>query len=380
MSSTVIASEARQSSWRECKLGDVAEINPTESIKKGVSAKKIPMDALQPFTKKIPRFELENYNGGVKFKNGDTLVARITPSLENGKTAFVDILDDNEVGFGSTEFIVLREKENQSDKHFLYYLAMSPEFREIAIKSMTGSSGRQRVQNEVVFGHEFLIPPLEEQKAIAEVLSSLDDKIDLLHRQNQTLESLAQTLFRQWFIEEAKEEWEEIKLGNYLTPKKGKNITKAQTINGIYPVVAGGLMPSCHHHEFNTKAPVITISASGANAGFVSLYNIPVWSSDSSYIDDSVTEFVYFFYVFLKHNQDILTDKQEGSAQPHIYSSHIADLNILKYPITLIKKFEQLAKDFFTKINYNQKQIQTLENLRDTLLPKLLNGEARVKI
>ena len=166
------------SSWRECKLGDVANINPSESLKKGTVAKKIPMDALQPFTKKIPKFDIEQYNGGVKFKNGDTLVARITPSLENGKTSFVDILDENEIGFGSTEFIVLREKDG--------------EFREVAIKSMTGSSGRQRVQNEVVFEHEFLIPPLEEQKAIAEVLSSLDDKIDLLHRQNQTLESLAQ--------------------------------------------------------------------------------------------------------------------------------------------------------------------------------------------
>jgi len=178
------------------------------------------MEIIQPFTKRISSFEIKEFNGGVKFRNGDTLIARITPSLENGKTAFVDILEQDEVGFGSTEFIVLREKPGVSDRHFLYYLAISPELREVAIKSMTGSSGRQRVQTDVVLDHEFLLPPLPEQRAIAGVLSSLDDKIDLLHRQNQTLEALAETLFRQWFVErrpelaegEVDEGWEEVPL------------------------------------------------------------------------------------------------------------------------------------------------------------------------
>lgn len=100
------------------------------------------MDNLEPFNKKIYSFNVESFKGGSKFKNGDTLLARITPCLENGKTAFVDFLENNEIAFGSTEFIVLREKENIRDKHFLYYLARSEKFRETAIKSMTGSSGR----------------------------------------------------------------------------------------------------------------------------------------------------------------------------------------------------------------------------------------------
>jgi len=194
------------SEWREYQLEDIAQINPTERLPKGTIAKKVAMEILQPFTKKIPTFTLEEYKGGIKFRNGDTVMARITPSLENGKTAYVDVLDDAEVGYGSTEFIVFREKEGVSDKHFLYYFAISPELRDIAILSMTGSSGRQRVQTDVVKQHEFLLPPLPEQKAIAEVLSSLDDKIDLLHRQNKTLEQMAETLFRQWFVVEAGEE------------------------------------------------------------------------------------------------------------------------------------------------------------------------------
>ena len=135
------------SEWREVALDSVAIINPTESLRKGQIAKKISMDVLQPFTKKPPRFSLEEFNGGMKFRNGDTIVARITPCLENGKTAYIDILDDGEVGYGSTEYIVIREREGISNKLFLYYFSISPIFRDVAILSMTGSSGRQRVQN-----------------------------------------------------------------------------------------------------------------------------------------------------------------------------------------------------------------------------------------
>jgi type I restriction enzyme, S subunit len=205
------------SNWQVLPLNEIAYINPRESLPKGAVAKKVAMEVVQPFTKKIPGFSLEEYRGGTKFRNGDTLVARITPSLENGKTAFVDILDESEIGFGSTEFIVLRAKGKKANKHFLYYLAMSPEFRDIAILSMTGSSGRQRVQTDVVSNYSFAIPPLTEQKAITAVLSALDEKIDLLHRQNKTLESMAQALFRHWFIDNAADDWEDGTLNDILT-------------------------------------------------------------------------------------------------------------------------------------------------------------------
>jgi type I restriction enzyme S subunit len=215
------------SEWREIALDSVAIINPTESLKKGKVAKKIAMDAIQPFTKKPSSFAIEEYNGGMKFRNGDTIVARITPCLENGKTAYIDILEDGEVGFGSTEYIVLREREEISDKQFLYYFSISSVFRDIAILSMTGSSGRQRVQTEVVRQHIFELPPLPEQKAIAAVLSSLDDKIDLLYRQNKTLEAMAETLFRQWFVVEAREDWEIVKVGDFVKINE-------ETVNNSY--------------------------------------------------------------------------------------------------------------------------------------------------
>src|SRR3989344_5200274 len=187
--------------WEELKLSEAIEINPKRELKKGVSAKKVPMDCLNPFNKKIQSFEVSKFSGGSKFINKDTLMARITPCLENGKTAFVDILREDEVGFGSTEFIVLSSKNEKTTNDFVYYLSISPQLRKEAIKSMTGTSGRQRVQNDLFDGVEVIIPPINEQSAIAKILSDLDSKIELNQQMNKTLETIGQAIFKQWFVD-----------------------------------------------------------------------------------------------------------------------------------------------------------------------------------
>ncbi|AWI35066.1 type I restriction endonuclease [Helicobacter apodemus] len=161
-------------------------------------------------------------------------------------------------------------------------------------------------------------------------------------------------------------------------PKKGKNITQKNAIKGIYPVIAGGLEPAYYHNQSNTESPVITISASGANAGFVNIHYRPVWSSDSSYIDQTITPYVYFFYLFLKINQNILYDKQEGSAQPHIYPSHIMELEMPHYPKELIEVFETQIQVYFNKISHNMREILNLQSMRDMLLSKILNEKIEV--
>lgn len=170
--------------WTEKKLSEIADINPRESIGKGIVAKKVPMDRLQPFCRDIPEFIYEDYKGGTKFKNGDTIMARITPCLENGKIAKVSILNNDEVGFGSTEYIVFRAIDGISDADFLYYLICSPFVRNPAIKSMVGSSGRQRVQVDVVADLNVQIPTIEEQRKIGGILKALDDKIELNNKIN----------------------------------------------------------------------------------------------------------------------------------------------------------------------------------------------------
>lgn len=182
--------------WRIKKLSEIAHINPKESIGKGIMAKKIPMDKLQPFCRDITEFILEEYKGGAKFRNDDTIMARITPCLENGKISKVSILDDDEVGFGSTEYIVFRSIEDVSDADFLYYLVCSPLVRNPAIKSMVGSSGRQRVQTDVVADLDIGLPNIEEQRKIGSILRNLDDKIALNNVINNNLASLYSVEFK----------------------------------------------------------------------------------------------------------------------------------------------------------------------------------------
>ena len=185
------------SEWSTVALKDIAEINPRESIKKGDIAVKVAMDKLQPFCRDIPEIEYEVFSGGTKFRNGDTIMARITPCLENGKTAMVNVLDDGQVGFGSTEYIVFRAKKGISDPYFLYYLVCSPMVREPAIKSMVGSSGRQRVQTDVVQNLVLSVPSLPEQVKIGEFLKKIDDKIAVNNKINRNLSEQAFAIFEE---------------------------------------------------------------------------------------------------------------------------------------------------------------------------------------
>ena len=184
--------------WFEKRLDEIAEFNPRELLKKGSISKKISMDKLQPFCRDVPGFELEPYSGGTKFRNGDTIMARITPCLENGKTAKISVLETGEVGFGSTEYIVFRAKDG-CDPDFLYYLVTSPIVREPAIKSMVGSSGRQRVQTDVLQTLMVKVPDLETQQSISGILKSLDDKIAANRKINDNLLELCKTEFMRTF-------------------------------------------------------------------------------------------------------------------------------------------------------------------------------------
>jgi len=364
--------------WVDIALDKVAIINPTELLSKGTKAKKIAMTMLQPFKKKVSIYSIEEYNGGMKFRNGDTIVARITPCLENGKTVFVDILDDGEIGFGSTEYIVLREKQGASDKHFLYYFAISSEFRDLAILSMTGSSGRQRVQTDVVRNHLFSFPPLPEQKAIASVLSSLDDKIDLLHRQNKTLEAMAETLFRQWFVEEAQEDWEDGCLGDAIELVYGKGLKKEIRTGTGYPVIGSSGVVG-YHSEFLVEGPGIVIGRKGTLGKVIYLWNnfFPI---DTTYYIKSKVESAYLLYEYFLLKTINFEEMNSDSAVPGLNHDIALSTEIKIAPLEKLHKFNQFTSIFIDKLRENEKQIRTLEKLRDTLLPKLMTGEVRVRV
>lgn len=252
-----------------------------------------------------------------------------------------------------------------------YYLLLKN--RELA--SLANGGAQQNLNAQQIKDFEIFLPPLDVQRRIAGVLGALDDKIELNNKINQNLESQAQTLFNKYFSNIFSGEK---CIGNYISPKRGKNLLSKDAVIGDVPVIAGGLHPATYHNVANTVAPVITISASGANAGFVNLWHIPVWSSDSSFIDSSITPFVYFWYVMLKLRQNEIFDAQTGSAQPHIYPQHIERIPLSELDIEKVKEYNEIISSLFEKIGYNIKENNTLSKLRDTLLPKLISGEIKV--
>lgn len=190
------------SEWQPSKLGDVIAVNPSRPLAKGSDSVYISMQQVETENRSVNEINHRAFKGsGARFQNGDTLLARITPCLENGKTAYVDFLDDEEVGHGSTEFIVLSGIEGVSDDLFVYYLARYPEFRNFAIVRMEGSSGRQRVPAPTLKKYTFACPSYDEQRSISHILGSLDDKIELNRRMNQTLEAMARAIFKSWFVD-----------------------------------------------------------------------------------------------------------------------------------------------------------------------------------
>ena len=434
--------------WREVRLGEMIKTN-CKSIDKNYPYNMVQYLDTGSITdnkiESLQKFDLADLPSRAKrlVQDNDIIYSLVRPIQRH----FGFIKNPRKNLVVSTGFCTITTYQNILDSKFLYYFLTFDETIEfLDLIAEASTSAYPAIKPSDIENLTIPLPPLKVQQQIAEILSSFDDKIDLLHRQNKTLESLALTLFRHTFIDNPKnpnapchsrqacnchsepalageesidikshrdisaspqydkekiliaentppnnkqyngaatsvapnEHWEMGRLGDYITPKKGKNITQKNAIKGIYPVIAGGLEPAYYHNQSNTESPVITISASGANAGFVNIHYCSVWSSDSSYIDKTITPYVYFFYLFLKMNQNILYDKQEGSAQPHIYPSHIMELEIPHYPKNLIETFESQIQIYFDKISHNMGEILNLQSMCDILLSKILNEKMGV--
>lgn len=187
--------------WVTMPFTEAVLMNPSVELTKGTACPFVEMAAVDPSARSVRESEIREFKGGgARFIPGDTLMARITPCLENGKIARFQPTDGTSAGFGSTEFIVIRGRSGVTDNDFAYYLTKWPEFRQFAISQMTGSSGRQRVPALSLAHFEVPIPPLSEQRTIAHILGSLDDKIELNRKMNETLEAIARTLFESWFV------------------------------------------------------------------------------------------------------------------------------------------------------------------------------------
>ena len=384
-----------------CRLGDIVEFNPKEYLPRGIPAKKIPMDKLIPFCRDIDEYLEEIFYGGSKFKNGDTIMARITPCLENGKTSKVSILNDDEIGFGSTEYIVLRAIENISDPDYIYYLSISPHIRELAIKSMVGTSGRQRVQLDVIKNIDILCPSYLEQKKIGLLLKIIDDKIKINRQINDNLEQQVLALFYKYIISKV----DFIKngiIGDYCDIKSGyafkSNLWTSSGIRviKIKNIESSGLnIKQCSFVEndkiniardFLVTAGDIIIAMTGATIG---KFTIIPYSSEVFLVNQRVGKFFLdsdpinrlpFLYCTLKQ-KDIITEiinRGQGSAQPNISPSDILMTSCYYPSLAVIEKFNKYCKPYFDSMIINDAKKRKLETIRDTLLPKLMSGEIDV--
>ena len=398
-----------QNDWGWIKAKDFMLFNPKESIKKGTVVKNVPMDKIEPKTKEIPSYELTEYKGGVKFRNGDILMARITPCLENGKISQVSILDYNEIGAGSTEFIVLREKEGISDKDFIYYLSNSEYFKEPAIKSMVGSSGRQRVQRDVVENLEIYVPPLETQKKIGKVLSFFDKKISLNKKINKNLEKTLITIFNSWFINfenydnskgmkidesygEIPVDWSVEMLEDYVDFVTGvepgsKNYHEKPEPHDIPFLRVGDLGsrdngvfidPSLSKNKI-LKYDDIVLSLD-ATIGIVKMGLEGAYSTGMRKLvikNDNINQ--PFLYCLVKSNriQRIIETFATGTTILHAGKS-IKHMNFVLSDKKTMDDFGKIGNPIISIILTNLKEIEYLTNLRDTLLSKLMSGEIDV--
>ena len=376
--------------WNWIKAKDFMIFNPRESVKKGTAVKNVPMDKIEPKTKEILNYEITEYKGGVKFRNGDTLMARITPCLENGKISQVSILDYNEIGAGSTEFIVLREKEGISDKDFIYYLSNSEFFKEPAIKSMVGSSGRQRVQRDVIENLDIYVPPLETQKKIGKLLSYFDDKISLNKKINNHLEEQLGLIFNDWFVkctpfnkEELiktdwgliPESWENIEFGKLIEITSGdrpNEKSEDKTFDFNIPLFGASKIMG-YTKEASYDEDILIIGRVGTH-GIVQRVNYPCFPSDNTFVIKS--NYYGFTYQILKRiDYDSLNT---GSTQPLITQKSLKTVNVVLPDEQILTKFEKISRVFFDEIQLNNDEIDKLIKLRDTLLPKLMSGEIDV--
>ena len=188
--------------WIEKPFSQAVQINPTARLKRGAVYPFVDMAAVNPDSRSTLSTKQREFKGsGSRFQSGDTLMARITPCLENGKIARYRAIGDKQEAHGSTEFIVVRGRSGVTDNDFAYYLTQWEKVRNYAIGQVTGTSGRQRVPVDCLDHLDIPIPPLSEQKAIAHVLGTLDDKIELNRRMNETLEAMARALFKSWFVD-----------------------------------------------------------------------------------------------------------------------------------------------------------------------------------
>lgn len=409
--------------WQVMTLEEAIQINPQRALPKGVNAPFIAMEEVIPSQRLIEVKQTREYKGsGARFTNGDTLFARITPCLENGKTAFISGLPQDIVGHGSTEFIVMSGKEGLSDSLFVYYLARDPNFRAYSIQRMEGTSGRQRVPVSALSKLIIELPPLPEQHAITHILGMLDDKIELNRQMNQTLVAMVQALFKNWFVDfepfqsqgmqssplgEIPVGWKIEPLGDHFEVVRGLSYKGEYLSNDGIPlhnlnsVYEGGGYKyegiKFYQGEYQDKHTVVAgdIIVTNTEQGFdFLLIGYPAIIPRCFGLSGLFSHHLFrlrvlasspltppFIYLLLRNRvyHEIVAGYTNGTTVNMLQQGDLNRLPIVVPPRETSARFDSLVAPLLIKTEQIHDESDLLSALRDTLLPKLLSGEIRVK-
>lgn len=315
---------------------------------------------------------------------GDLILAREAPAGNVGI-----IPDGIKVCLGQRT-VLIRPDRRQVYPYYLNYYLNAPKQRHRLLSNSNGATV-SHVNMPIIRNLPVDLPDLDTQRCIANVLAAYDKLIENNRKQIKLLEEAAQRLYKEWFVDlrfpghettpivnGLPEGWRYGELRDVVEFKRGKMITQKETIEGKVPVVAGGLGPAYYHNVANTDCPVITVSGSGANAGFCRLYTTEIWASDCSFVDKSTTDDLLFVYLSIKVLSNGFKQCQRGSAQPHVYPKHVNALKILIPDSTTLVRFDHTVESFFAKSGMAEQQIAAAREARDRLLPKLMSGEIEV--
>ena len=390
--------------WKEYKLGEIADITPGFAFKSkdfgqaGELVVKI-KDIAPPYIdlSNADRVDLSPYDKNKLSKyllyEGDYVVAMTGATI--GK---VGKLKTDKSAYLNQRVAKIKAKEGVCDG-FVYFSICGDDFQAFIQNNIDSNSAQENISASSIGRFPILLPPFPEQRRIASILSSLDDKIDLLHRENATLEQMAETLFRQWFVEEAKEEWEEGTVAAFAQHCK-ESINPQKHPNSIFlhysiPAFDGGKNPTVETGEniqsnkYLVPSNCILFSKLNPHKDkrvWLMLNNVPdnaICSTEFQIVKPIKPEYLYFLYGWLmnKENYDEIASGVGGTSGSHqrIDPKSIFSFACPNVDSETIRNYNNKVEPLFYKIRNNQKQIQTLIQTRDGLLPKLMSGEVKIE-
>lgn len=280
--------------------------------------------------------------------------------------------------------------KNNNDLSFLYYMFSSWAMKINITNRAYGAANQANVSPTDILNIKFNFSEYEIQKKIGYILSRYDEAIENNNKRIKLLEQMAQNIYKEWLVRFRFPGWQDAEFENGV-PKgwkvayanelgeftRGKNITADEMIAGDILVISAGIEPSGYHNQSNVEGVSLTISNSGANAGYLMINYSPIWAADCSYCNSS--KHIYFYYEMLNNMRTVLFNLQKGAAQPHVYAKDINKMKVLLPSQDLIERANQKIKLMHQKIYFLQQQIANLTKQRDLLLPRLMSGKLEIK-